>query len=313
MVFTDAHKADRPIIFANDSFLKLTGFKRDEVMAQRFDFVLGSNPDLDTVRAIEASFDDTSTGNPEMEIRRKDGSACWVSLFVNPVPDERGRVVQHFVSMEDITHHKQAQRDAAMMIDELNHRVKNTLATVQSIVTQTLRSSEDPMVVREAIETRIAAIARSHDLLSRRKWGGAAFRDLVDEALAPFGAADEGNQRFTIEGENIWLSPRTTLALGIAINELATNAVKYGALSNEAGSVSIDWTVQNKSAERWLYMHWRETGGPPVSPPTSKGFGSRVIEHGLSHELGGELSLDFAPEGIRCTIHVPAPEAAIDG
>jgi two-component sensor histidine kinase len=187
------------------------------------------------------------------------------------------------------------------------------LATVQSIITQTLRGSQDPLVVREAIETRIAAISRSHDLLSRQKWDGAGLRDLVGEALAPFGGTDSGNRRFTIQGENIWLSPRATLALGIAINELATNAVKYGALSNEAGKVSISWTTQNKSAERWLCIHWRETGGPPVRPPTSKGFGSRVIEHGLALELGGEITLEFSPKGIVCTINVPAPEAIVNG
>ena len=119
-----------------------------------------------------------------------------------------------------------------MLIDELNHRVKNTLATVQSIVIQAVRNSSDPKIVRESIETRIAALSRSHDLLGREKWEGAGLRDLVRETLAPFSVTEGRAERFTIEGEKIRLSPKAALALGIAFNELATNAVKYGAFSN---------------------------------------------------------------------------------
>ena len=136
-----------------------------------------------------------------------------------------------------------------MLIDELNHRVKNTLATVQSIVIQAVRNSSDPQIVRESIETRIAALSRSHDLLGREKWEGAGLHDLVLQALEPFSVTEGHAERFTIEGENIRLSPKAALALGIAFNELATNAVKYGAFSNEAGTISIAWTLEEKA--RW--------------------------------------------------------------
>ncbi|MEO7655296.1 MAG: HWE histidine kinase domain-containing protein [Sphingomicrobium sp.] len=240
MVFTDACVTDNPIIFANDSFLKLTGYARDEVMAQSFNFLLAPGADGLAINRIRTAFECETDDSPEIHCRRKDGSDFWASLFVNPVRDEDGDVVQHFISLVDTTRYKLAQENAAMLIDELNHRVKNTLTTVQSIVTQAVRNASNPEIVRESIETRIAALSRSHDLLGREKWDGAGLRDVVREALAPFSVTEGRAERFTIEGENVRLSPKATLALGIAFNELATNAVKYGAFSNDAGTISIN-------------------------------------------------------------------------
>ena len=313
MAFTDAFKADHPIIYANDAFLELTGYARDEVLAQSFTFILAAGTDEETVRQVEAAFADSSSEEPEVHYRRKDGNECWATLLVAPVKDEKGAVVQHFLSLIDTTRHKVAEQNAALLIDELQHRVKNTLATVQSIVSQAVRNSEDPQAVRESIETRIAALSRSHDLLSRDGWNGAGLYDLVREVLAPFRAAEGRTERFTIEGKNIRLSPKAALALGMALNELAANAVKYGAFSNQAGNISIDWTMKEELNGRWLCLHWRETGGPPVSVPRRRGFGSRLIEQGLAHELGGEIKLDYLSEGVVCTIFVPAPRAVLNG
>lgn len=313
MAFTDAKEADNPIIFANDSFLRLTGYDRDEVLAQSFNFFLASTDDEEAVAKIKAAFAENSDDVVSIHYRRKDKSEFWADLFVNQVTDDKGAVVQHFISLVDTTRYKSAQRHGEMLIDELNHRVKNTLATVQSIVTQALRNSTDPQVIRESIETRIAALSRSHDLLGREKWDGVALRDLIHEALAPFRGAEGMAERFAIEGENIRLAPKAALALGIAFNELATNAVKYGALSNESGTISISWKIEQKPDQKRLCLHWREKDGPPVTPPTRKGFGSRVIEQGLAHELDGKVSLEYSPGGIVCTIDVPSPQAVLDG
>ena len=313
MVFTDARESENPIIFANDSVLKLTGYNRDEVLAQSFNFLLASGTDKKALEQIKAAFAGAPEASPEIHCRRKDGSEFWASVFVNAVEDEDGTVVQHFISLADTTRYKLAQQNAAMLIDELNHRVKNTLATVQSIVTQAVRYNSDPHIVRESIESRLAALSRSHDLLARDKWDGAGLHDLVERALEPFSVTEGRAERFTIKGENIRLSPKATLALGIAFNELATNAVKYGAFSNDAGTISVTWTIESKLDARWLCLHWREKGGPTVAPPTRKGFGSRVIEQGLPHELHGSVAIDYAPGGLVCTIDVPAPQAILDG
>ncbi len=120
-------------------------------------------------------------------------------------------------------------------------------------------------------------------------------------------------ERFTVEGVNVRLSPKATLALGIAFHELATNAVKYGAFSNEAGTISIRWTIESKDGGRWLCLRWRENDGPPVKAPSRKGFGSRVIEQGLAHELNGKVDVDYAPSGMVCTLKIPVPLAVLDG
>jgi two-component sensor histidine kinase len=167
---------------------------------------------------------------------------------------------------------------ARILINELSHRVKNTLATVQSIASHALRKTTDPEVIRESIESRLFALSRSHDLLTRENWESAGLLDLVKAALEPFGAAEGG--RFAIRGENIRLTPKATLALGIAFHELATNAVKYGAFSNETGLVMIGWKIEPRPERNRLVLHWSEKGGPPVTPPSRKGFGSQVIERG---------------------------------
>jgi len=311
MVFTDA-TAGNPIIYANAAFVKLSGYEHDELLGRNFDFLLarqGNSGDLDRIAKAFRDEED----NAEISYRKKDGSRFCATIFVNPVADEDGKIVQHFVSLVDTTRHERAREHAAMLIDELNHRVKNTLATVQSIVAQALRNSADPQVVREAIESRIAALSRLHDLLGREKWDGAGMRDMLSVALAPFNEATGDAERFTVAGDNIRLSPKSALALGIAFNELATNAVNHGALSNASGTIAISWTISGHSDERRLQLCWREQGGPPVSRPARKGFGSRVIEQGLAHELDGEIDLAFRPEGIDCLMDFPVPVSVFNG
>jgi two-component sensor histidine kinase len=235
-------------------------------------------------------------------------------MFISPVRDESGGVVQNFVSFVDLSKHKQAQAKAKMLIDELNHRVKNTLSTVQSIVWQAFRTPSDAAVTREAIESRLFALSRSHDLLARENWESAGLVDIVKEALDPFGVARNGRaERFVMAGSNIRLPPKATLALGIALHELATNAVKHGAFSNDRGTVLIRWRIEPTPEGDRLILHWQEKGGPPVTPPPRKGFGSQVIERGLGHELQGSAHLDYQVDGVVCTINIPAPRGARDG
>ena len=257
---------------------------------------------------LEGSHDDSS----ENSYRRKDGSEFWAATFISPVLDKDGEVVQNFVSIVDHTRYKQGQVHSQMLIDELNHRVKNTLSTVQAIARQALRTVVDPEVIRESIESRLFALARSHDLLTRENWTDVGLRELVNAALEPFGVTDDKAERLSIVGENIRLLPKSILALGIAFHELATNAMKHGALSNEAGSIRIAWSIEPTPHGKRLIVHWQERDGPPVTQPLHKGFGSQVLERGLAHELQGTVRLDFAVDGVACTINVPAPLAARD-
>ena len=308
MVFTDAKEPTYPIIFANDSFLKLTGYRREDLLGHPFNSLMALGVAPESLAQVEQAFEGKSDIDPEIHYRRKDGSEFWASVFVSPVRNETGNVVQHFISLVDLTRYKREQAQSKILIDELNHRVKNTLSTVQSIAWQALRNSSDPEVIRESIESRLFALSCSHDLLTREHWRGAGLMDLVIEALKPFGVSNGRASRMQVTGENIRIPPKAALALGIAVHELATNAVKYGAFSNALGSIEIGWAVEPHPAGARLVLRWREKDGPPVAPPTRKGFGSRVIERGLMHELDARVTLEYRPSGVVCTIDMPAPE-----
>lgn len=309
MVFVD-EEPGHPVVFANDAFLKLTGYGREEVLAKSFQSLLAVGMDSESVPIVEAAFRGEGDHEPEIHYKRKNGSEFWASVFVSPVCDESGKVVQQFVSFIDLTGHRQETARCKMLIDELNHRVKNTLSTVQSIVTQALRRPAEPAAIREAIEARILALSRSHDLLTSSNWEGAGLHDLVDTALHPFEVIAGRVERFTIVGQNVHLPPNVTLSIAIALHELATNAVKYGAFSNDAGTIAIDWTVLREAGGHRLELRWRERDGPPVMQPTHKGFGSWVLERGLAHELGGRVTLDYPVQGVACTINILIPVRA---
>ncbi|MEP6563746.1 MAG: HWE histidine kinase domain-containing protein [Mesorhizobium sp.] len=312
MLFTDAQEPGNPIIFVNDAFLALTGYIREEVLAQPFNFVMADGTDAAALKRIKVEFEANSQADTEILCGRKDGSEFWAGLLANPVRDKSGAIVQYFTSFVDLTRHKEEQAQSKMLIDELNHRVKNTLATVQSIVWQASRANSDPRAIREAVESRLFALSRSHNLLTRENWHSAGLLDVLHDALEPFGVTEGRAGRLVIAGDNVRLSTRASLALGIAFNELATNAVKYGAFSNEKGSIRIDWTIEPTPDGRVLVLSWREKDGPPVAPPSRKGFGSRVIERGLTHELEGTVQLDYRPDGLICTMNIPVP-GSFDG
>lgn len=307
MVFADACETDYPIIFANDAFLELTGYLRKEVLGQSFNFFMAHVDDEEALTLIREAFEGKPEVDVEINYRRKDGSKFWATLLVSPVKDDDGDTIQYFASFVDLTSYKDDQTHSRMLIDELNHRVKNTLATVQSIVSQAARANADPKEMRKAVESRLFALSRSHDLLSREKWKSAGLMDVLSDALEPFGGLNERSGRVEISGENIRFAPKAALALGIAFNELATNAIKYGAFSNEHGSIRIEWTVVPSPTGPQLRLIWTEKLGPAVTSPLHKGFGSHVLERGLAHELDGEVKIDYRPEGVVCTMTLPAP------
>src|SRR5665647_579064 len=249
MVFTDATEPDNPIIFVNDSFLSLTGYAREAVLGKSFNFLMAHGADAEALARIKAEFEGSSSNGTEILYRRKDGSEFWSAVFISPVRDAGGDIIQYFASFADLTKHKDDEVRSRMLIDELNHRVKNTLSTVQSIVWQTLRTTTDPKAI---VESRLFALSRSHDLLTREKWQSAGLLDIAHDALEPFGVSGGRADRIVITGENIRFPPKAALALSIAFNELATNAVKYGALSNATGSILIEWTIETAPEGRRL-------------------------------------------------------------
>jgi two-component sensor histidine kinase len=184
-----------------------------------------------------------------------------------------------------------------LMVDELNHRVKNTLATVSSISAQSLRTATSLDGFKEAFQQRLQALSNTHNLLNRTFWAGVSLGDLVRQATAPYATEAEG--RVSIEGEDLRLGPVAAVTLGIGLHELANNAAKYGALSAPSGRVRVTW---RPSGPGRLKLDWEELEGPPVQPPSRRGFGSELIEKVLAAELHGEVRLEFPPQGVRCTM-----------
>jgi two-component sensor histidine kinase/PAS domain-containing protein len=206
------------------------------------------------------------------------------------------------VSM-DVTERKAAEERQRLLLNELNHRVKNTLATVQSIAGQTLRTATSEAAFRDAFEARLVALSKTHNLLTDQNWRGASLHDLVITELRPHaGGREGGGSRFLLESDrDIRLTPKAAVALGMAVHELATNAVKYGALSVPGGRVA----VRSRVADDRLTLDWIEAGGPPVEGPRRRGFGSRLLEQGLARELSGKVRLDYLPSGLSCRMDLP--------
>ncbi len=269
----------------------------------------GLHPE-DRERTFEAWARSVASGEPydvEHRVKFVDGRYRWARSRAFPRRDAKNEIMLWYGTTEDIHERKIAEERQRLLINELNHRVKNSLATVQAIAFQTLKGDISLAEARSRFEARLLALSHAHNMLTDQNWEGAPLRRVVAQATEHLADAT----RMSISGEDLWLAPRAALALSLALHELATNAAKYGALSGEGGNVAIAWTKTATS----LHLEWKEQGGPPVSEPAGRGFGSRLIERGLSADLGGTAHLAFEPDGLRCTITaslaaIRAPEAS---
>jgi PAS domain S-box-containing protein len=238
--------------------------------------------------------------------RRKDGSEFPLDLSVSEVPVGEGRLFTGLI--RDITERKQAERHRNLLMAELSHRVKNTLATVISIAQMSFKDVASLKEGRGTFEGRVRALAQTHSRLAETNWTGANLRDVIDDEIAPYRQGSRENIR--LSGSDVRLKPKGAISLGMAFHELATNAAKHGALSAAEGTVDISWEMN--LSNRQLFLTWTETGGPRVAPPERTGFGRVLLERGLSLDLQGKVQLDFAPSGLRCVIAVPAESTWVD-
>ncbi len=250
----------------------------------------------------------------EMTWLQPTGKSVPLSMNYAPVlsdDDTRGLIAGELIA-RDITENRHAERHAQMMMGELNHRVKNTLATVQAIVMQSATAATDLPTFKEDFLSRLMALSETHNLLAHDAWDGALLRDIVERELNPWRRDDNETDtpRVGIHGGEVTLRSSEALALTMALHELTTNAAKYGALSNAQGRVTITWSTREVHHRRRLTLQWLEHDGPAVIPPKHRGFGSRLIEDGVAYGLAGESRLEFPPGGVICTIDIPLGEAS---
>ncbi len=229
---------------------------------------------------------------------RPDGARRWFMPYPTPLKNSAGAVVGAINMLVDITDSKRAEREQKLLIDELNHRVKNTLASVQSFINLTSRGQTDVAAFRAILHDRIMAMSRAHDQLSRQNWARANLRDVAEAGLGPF--LDRSG--LTLEGPNLTVEPRTALMLSMALHELATNAAKFGALSVASGKASLIWQLLD---DKSLRLDWRESGGPKIGKVTRSGFGTQLLQRGVALELGGKADCNFHLDGLMCAVEVP--------
>jgi len=253
--------------------------------------------------------EDRAVRGAEAIAERPDGTRVPFVPYPTPLHDAKGRLIGAINMLVDITDRKQAENRQKVLIDELNHRVKNTLATVQSLAMQTARHADSLQDFTGRFQARLLALAKAHDLLTKRHWEHAPLGSLVSEVVAPLNGAAEA--RVTIGGPSIELSPRMALSLTMALSELTTNATKYGALSSEHGTVSLLWSLRQTSEVPTLHFEWLEHGGPRVTPPTRRGFGVRLMERCIEGDLHGTFDLAFEPDGLCCRMTIPVANCAI--
>lgn len=287
----------------NDMLCAITGYSREELLAKTFADL--THPEdvaadmADYRRQVRGEIDRYGI---EKRYIRRDGRVLHVEVLSSSVRDCAGRFRYGVRVVQDVTELHQATERQKLLIQELNHRVKNTLATVQSLAAQTARHADSIGGFVKAFEARILALATAHDLLTRRHWEGADLGELIDELLAPY---DQAAQR-RIEGPWLSITPRTALPLTMALHELATNAAKYGGLADLGGALVVRWDVDSVSGPTpILEIDWMERTEMPVMPPQRRGFGSLLLERLITRELKGQLALHYEPEGLHCRIGIP--------
>jgi PAS domain S-box-containing protein len=243
----------------------------------------------------------------ELELERASRSSRWLEVTAGAMYSQRGaRCVM--VILQDVTSRKRAEEHQRRMMNELDHRVKNTLAVVLTIARQTTATNDSFEGFIETFTGRIQALSRSHEALAAAKWEGAELREIVRLAVGTH--ADLGRGRVRANGERVLVPARASSPVSMALHELTTNAMKYGALSDLEGRVEICWRC---GSDRVLHLEWNETGGPPVVPPTRFGVGREVIKDLVEYELSGRVQLDFHREGLRCSLVIPLGERPTRG
>ncbi|WP_316979217.1 chemotaxis protein CheB [Shumkonia mesophila] len=290
------------LIDSNNAFLRMTGFAREAVSDGRLNWRTLTPPDwMDLTEREMAKLAETGRIGPyEKEYFREDGSRMWILFAGQGLGD--GTTVEFCL---DISERKAAEDQRALLLRELSHRVKNTLAVVQSIAHQTLRTSDSVEAFAEAFERRLQALAHAHALLTPQNWTGALLGDLVAATMESF--LPDGDARVKIDGPPISLSANATVSFTMALHEMGTNAVKHGALSTQKGVVEIGWRVAEPQPGKngRLIFTWTEHGGPKVAQPKRKGFGSKMIEKGVAHALGAQVAIDYREAGVICTMELP--------
>lgn len=286
----------------NEGAVRILGWTEDEMLGQPAGTFFTDEDQRNAIPQQEMRDAlEHGRGNDERWHLRKDGSTFWASGEMMVLRSEGGVPEGFLKILRDRTEERQSQERQKLLMHELNHRLKNTLSVIQSIVTQSLRGASSVDEVASTLQDRISAYSRAHDILMHEDWSSTDLKTVVESAVSSLGL--EGSPRFLSSGPNVKLDPQAALAISLVLHELGTNARKYGALSNTDGLITMRWTAKKDSGEPLVEATWAESGGPPVVPPSKKGFGSRLISVSLASF--GELSVDYLETGLVVKLRAP--------
>jgi PAS domain S-box-containing protein len=296
-------------VFTHDRHLRYTSisnplFGREvgEIIGRGDDEILPAE-NLAVIAALKRAALDSGLPK-DGEVRVNEGTAIrWYDLHIEPLRDGAGAIVGLTCTAVDITERKEGEAHLRLLMRELTHRSKNLLAVIQAMARQTARHVGSIDGFLDQFSARLQALARSHDLLVQEEWHGVALAELVRSQLAPY--LDRSGSQIAVEGPPVMLRPEAAQSLGLALHELAVNAVKFGALSTPSGRISIVWTWQPHGERPAVGIVWTEAGGPAVGAPVQRGFGSLVVERNLARALEAGVELTFDREGVRCRITIP--------
>jgi PAS domain S-box-containing protein len=310
--YETALRGSNVTVFTQDRDLRYTSISnamlgRDiqDIVGRRDDDIIPADS-LSDVTALKLAALDTGMSQ-DGEVGINDGAnKRWFDLHIEPLRDPDGAIVGLTCAAVDVTERKEGEAHLRLLMRELTHRSKNLLAVIQAMARQTARHARSTDSFVERFSARLQALARSHDLLVQDGWHGASLVDLIRSQLGPY--FDRSGSRITVDGPPVSLRPEAAQSLGLALHELAANAAQFGALSSPAGRVSITWSWQAERVPPAVEILWVESGGPEVSTPEQRGFGTLVVERNLSRSLEAEVDLTFGSEGVRCRIVIPVAQ-----
>jgi PAS domain S-box-containing protein len=274
---------------------RLFGYLADEIIGKPVTILIPPDRQNEELTILERIRRGDRLDHYETVRRRKDGNLIDVALTISPMRGAEGNVVGASKIARDISERKRSEAQISALAREAEHRAKNLLANVKAMVQLSVSEADTPAGLKEAIAGRIEALANVHSLFVQSRWTGAELGSLVKQELSPY--SRDGEMRTQIDGPTVMLNPNVAQAIGVALHELATNAAKYGALSVVKGQVRVEWS---RAADGQLVLRWTELGGPPVKPPTCKGFGTHVMEAMIQGHVGGDVRLDWRAEGLLC-------------
>lgn len=297
-------RADRSVEFVNQAVLDFAGASSEAFLGSKTPFMRVHPDDLaEAAQRRAASYEQRRSQTFDARVANAAGEWRWLRFVSRPRVDENGRFLGFIGTALDVTELRKAELRQRLLVNELNHRVKNTLATVQSLARQTLRTGSETQAARDRFLDRLLLLSAAYNVLNRERWQGADLFEIATLTLRPYAEADQ----IQLLGRSVSLAPSVALAMAIALHELADNAARHGALSDPAGRVRVAWA--RRRGEPTVRLTWRERGGPPASKVERRGFGMRLLTDGLRGELGAPARLDVQEAGFSWTVTIPVQGA----